>query len=260
MSTTLTIAPVTRIEGHAKITLLLNDSGEVADARFHVTELRGFEKFCIGRSYREMPGITARICGICPVSHSLASAKAGDAIKGVTIPQAAHKLRRLMTCAQLIQSHALSFFHLSGPDLLLGMESDPGKRHLFGLVDALPELAREGILLRKFGQEVIRLVGDRSVHPSWAVSGGAREPLTREKRDRIAALLPEALRIAEKSVALGYEVLERHAEEVGHYGHFPSLYLGLVGEGGAGALRWTSSDDRCRRQTSGGRFRPRTLR
>lgn len=233
MSRTVTIEPVTRIEGHARITLLLDDSGQVSDARLHVTELRGFEKFCLGRSYREMPAITARICGICPVSHSLASAKAGDAIKGVRIPPAAEKLRRLLNWAQLVQSHALSFFHLSGPDLLLGMESDPRQRNLFGLIDAHPEVAKDGIRLRHFGQEVIRLLGDRSVHPAWAVAGGGREPLTVEKRDRMATLLTEALAIARKGLALGRTVLERHADEAAYTGNFPSLFLGLAGADGA---------------------------
>ena len=228
MSRTVTIEPVTRIEGHARITLQLAESGEVSDARLHVTELRGFEKFCIGRSYREMPAITARICGICPVSHSLAAAKAGDAIKGVRIPPAAEKLRRLLTCAQLVQSHALSFFHLSAPDLLLGMDSDPASRNLFGLIAAHPEVAREGIRLRAFGQEVIRLLGDRSVHPAWAVAGGGREPLTLAKRDKIAAVLPEALVIARKALILGREALDRHADAAGHTGNFPSLFLGLT--------------------------------
>lgn len=232
MSQTITIAPVTRIEGHAKITIQLNDAGDVVDARFHVTEFRGFEKFCLGRSYREMPSITERICGICPVSHALASAKAGDALKGVKIPPAAEKLRRLMHYAQLVQSHALSFFLLSGPDLLLGMESDPAKRNLIGLIEANPDLAREGIRLRQFGQEVIRLLGDRSVHPAWAVSGGVREPLAVEKRDWIAARLPEALATAQKALALGYEALQRLADEAACYGQFPSLFLGLVSPDG----------------------------
>jgi NAD-reducing hydrogenase large subunit len=247
MSQTITIAPVTRIEGHAKITIQLNDSGEVADARFHVTEFRGFEKFCLGRSYREMPSITERICGICPVSHALASAKAGDALKGVKIPPAAEKLRRLMHYAQLVQSHALSFFLLSGPDLLLGMESDPAKRNLIGLIEAQPELAREGIRLRQFGQEVIRLLGDRAVHPAWAVSGGVREPLSTEKRDWIVARLPEALQTALKAIDLGNDALERMSEEVGCYGNFPSLFLGLVSPDGGleqydGRLRLIDSE------------------
>ncbi len=137
-----------------------------------------------------------------------------------------------MHCAQLVQSHALSFFLLAGPDLLLGMESDPNQRNLVGLLEALPQVAREGIRLRQFGQEVIRLLGDRSVHPAWAVSGGVREPLTAEKRDRIAAGLPEALAIAGKALRLGSEALERMAEEVRCYGNFPSLFLGLVAADG----------------------------
>lgn len=247
MAHTITIAPVTRIEGHAKITIQLDDSGAVADARFHVTEFRGFEKFCLGRSYREMPSITERICGICPVSHALASAKAGDMLKGVKIPPAAEKLRRLMHYAQLVQSHALSFFLLSGPDLLLGMESNPAKRNLIGLIEAEPELARAGIRLRQFGQEIIRLLGDRAVHPAWAVSGGVREPLTREKRDWIAAGLPEAFETTHKALALGYEALQRLHEEAVCYGNFPSLFLGLVTPDGGleqydGSLRFVDEN------------------
>src|SRR5512138_1417178 len=134
MSQRIVIDPVTRLEGHAKITIDLDEGGQVSDARFHVVEFRGLEQFCEGRSFWEMPGITARICGICPVSHLLASAKAGDAILGAQIPPTAQKLRRLMNWAQLVQSHALSFFHLSGPDLLLGMESDPAQRNVVGLI------------------------------------------------------------------------------------------------------------------------------
>lgn len=249
MSKTITIEPVTRIEGHAKITIQLNDAGEVADARFHVTEFRGFEKFCIGRSYREMPSITERICGICPVSHALASGKAGDALKGVKIPPTAKKLRRLMHCAQLVQSHALSFFLLSGPDILLGMESAPEKRNLMGLIEKMPDLAREAIRLRQFGQDVIKLLGDRSIHPAWVVSGGVREPLSSEKRDWIKAGLPEAFETAGKGLALGYEALSRLSEEVGCYGNFPSKFLGLVTEEGGlehyeGLLRFIESDGR----------------
>ena len=166
MPQTITIDPVTRIEGHAKITIHLNDKGLVDDARFHVTEFRGFEKFCEGRSFSEMPGITARICGICPVSHLMASAKAGDAILGTRILATAVKLRRLMNWGQLTQSHALSFFHLSAPDLLLGMESDPGQRHVIGLIQKYPDIARAGIRLRQFGQDIIRMLGGQSVHPA----------------------------------------------------------------------------------------------
>src|SRR5512140_3761356 len=139
------IDPVTRIEGHAKISIFLDEAGNVSDAEFHVVEFRGFEKFCEGRPFAEMPSITPRICGICPVSHLLASAKACDQLMAVAVPPAADKLRRLMNLGQIVQSHALSFFHLSAPDFLLGWDTAVDKRNVFGIVAANPELARAGI-------------------------------------------------------------------------------------------------------------------
>jgi NAD-reducing hydrogenase large subunit len=192
MTKTVIIDPVTRIEGHAKISIFLDDAGEVSDARFHVVEYRGFEKFCEGRPYTEMAGITARICGICPVSHLLASAKTGDKILAVKIPPAAEKLRRMMNLAQITQSHALSFFHLSSPDFLLGWDSDPAKRNVFGLIEANPDLARAGIRLRQFGQTVIEKLGARKIHAAWTVPGGVRSPLSPEGRQWIVDRLPEA--------------------------------------------------------------------
>ncbi len=232
MSKTITINPVTRIEGHSKITLQLDDSGEVSRARFHVTEFRGFEKFCEGRSFREMPAITARICGICPVSHLLTSAKTGDALLAVQIPDAAVKLRRLMNLGQIVQSHALSFFHLSSPDLLLGHDVDPAKRNIMGLIEAHPEIARQGIRLRKFGQEVIEVLGGKKIHPSWAVPGGVNSPLTPEGRDCIRAWLPEVTETASKTLAWFKRCLDSHQDEARVFGSFPSLFLGLVTENG----------------------------
>ena len=260
MARTITIDPVTRIEGHAKITVQLNDAGRVADARFHVTEFRGFEKFCEGRSFWEMPGITARVCGICPVSHLMASAKAGDSILGVRIPPAAEKLRRLMNWAQIVQSHALSFFHLSAPDLLLGMESDPALRNIVGLIQKYPNVARSGILLRKFGQDVIRLLGGKSVHPAWVVPGGVREPLSPEKRDQIRRMLPDTFDMVELALELLKESLEKHATEIQVYGDFPSLFMGLVTpEGGLenydGLLRVIDADGEVLEGTPQERYR-----
>jgi NAD-reducing hydrogenase large subunit len=233
MTHTITIDPVTRIEGHAKITIHLDQQGQVADVRFHVTEFRGFEKFCEGRSFWEMPGITARICGICPISHLLASAKTGDAILGAQIPPTAKKLRQLMNWAQLVQSHALSFFHLSGPDLLLGMESDPGERNVVGLITKFPEIARKGIRLRQFGQDTIRILGGKSVHPAWTVPGGVREPLSPERRDQIRAYLPEAFDTVELALDLLKDRFDQFEPEIQAYGEFPSLFMGLVtAEGG----------------------------
>ena len=142
MSQTIVIDPVTRIEGHAKITLRLNDQGAVDEAMFHVTQFRGFEKFCEGRPLSEMPSLMARTCGICPVSHLMAASKACDQLLAVRIPATAEKLRRVMNLAQIMQSHALSFFHLSSPDLLLGMDADPSVRNLFGVLDKYPQLAQ----------------------------------------------------------------------------------------------------------------------
>ena len=234
----ITIDPVTRIEGHAKISIHLDASGVVETARFHVTEYRGFEKFCEGRPFTEMAGITARICGICPVSHLLAAAATGDKILAVRVPPAAEKLRRLMNLAQITQSHALSFFHLSSPDFLLGWDSDPERRNIFGLIAANPELARSGIRLRQFGQAVIEALGGRRIHAAWAVPGGVRSPLSPETRDQIRRGLPEAFAIAEQGLLLFKRLLDRQLqEELAVFGNFPSLFMGLVGRDG----RWEHS-------------------
>ncbi len=224
--------PVTRIEGHGLITIRLDTDGRVAEARFHVTELRGFEAFCRGRTLWEMPGITARICGICPVSHLLCSAKAGDAILAVTVPERAEKLRRLMNLGQIIQSHALSFFHLSGPDLFLGWDADPRVRNIFGLLERYPEIARDGIELRAFGQRIIELLGGKRIHPAWAVPGGVRGGLPPEGREEILVDLPKALRIVQRTISLFRERLSSWKEEISCYGDFPSLFLSLVGPDG----------------------------
>ncbi len=249
MGKTIRIDPVTRIEGHSKITITLDDSGAVSDARFHVTEFRGFEKFCVGRSFSEMPSITARICGICPVSHSIASAHAGDMILGVKPPPLARKLRRVINWAQLVQSHALSFFHLSAPDLLLGMESEPGDRNLAGLIRKYPDVARQGIRLRAIGQEIIRTLAGQSVHPAYVVPGGVLEPLSEANRQKIAAMVPEGLAIVESALDLLKSACEKLGEEIETYGKFPGHFLGLVNYDGAldhtdGALRMIDAQGR----------------
>ncbi len=246
MSKRIVIDPVTRIEGHAKISIFLDESGQVSDAEFHVVEFRGFEKFCEGRPFSEMPGITPRICGICPVSHLLASARAGDAIMAVDIPPAADKLRRLMNLGQMVQSHALSFFHLSAPDFLLGWDTPPQKRNVFGLIAANTDLARAGIRLRQFGQEIIEILGGRKIHPAWAVPGGVRSPLTEEGRNRIRAWLPEAFATTHTALDLFKQVLDKHRREVQIFGNFPSLFMGLVEPDGTwehhgGKIRFTDS-------------------
>jgi NAD-reducing hydrogenase large subunit len=244
----IVIDPVTRIEGHAKITVQLDDAGRVTGARFHVTEFRGFEKMLEGRPLWEMPGLSARVCGICPVSHLLASAKAGDQILAVRIPPAAEKLRRLANLAQIIQSHALSFFHLSAPDLLLGLDGDPARRNVFGLIAAEPELARGGIRLRQFGQQIIAGLGGQKIHPAWSVPGGVRSSLGDEDRAWIRERLPEARATALDALVRCKRLVEKHREEVETFGNFPTLFLALVGPDGA----WEHYDGRLRVKDSAG--------
>jgi NAD-reducing hydrogenase large subunit len=230
MSQTITIDPVTRLEGHGKITIQLNGQGEVEEAHFHVTQVRGFERFAEGRPYYEMPSLMARICGICPVSHLVASAKACEAIMSVRIPHTAAQLRRMLNLAQMVQSHALSFFYLSSPDLLLGMESDPKSRHIFGVVAAKPELGRAGIALRRFGQHIIELLGNKRIHPGWVVPGGVTEPLAPAKRDEILGMIPEAY--ANMKLALGWykQIADAFRPEIEVFANFPSLFMGLINE------------------------------
>jgi len=224
----ITIEPITRIEGHGKITIHLDEQGRVERTEFHVTQIRGFEKFTEGRPYYEMPGITARICGICPVSHLLASAKACDAIMAVRIPPTARKLRELIHYAQIVQSHALSFFYLSAPDLLLGMESDPATRNVLGVIAEHPELARDGIELRKFGLHIVEGLAQERVHPSWIVPGGVAAPLAAQVRDHILAELPSAKAITDRTLRFFKAALDNYQEEIGVFGSFPTMYAGLV--------------------------------
>ena len=228
MTKRITIEPISRIEGHGKITIHLDDAGHVAGSEFHVTQIRGFEKFTEGRPFYEMPGITARICGICPISHLLASGKAGDAIMAVRIPPAARKLRELVHCAQMVQSHALSFFYLSSPDFLLGMQSDPAPRNVMGVIAEHPELARDGIELRKFGLQIVEGLAHERVHPSWIVPGGVAAPLAGAVRDRVLSDLPVAKAITERTTRFFKGALDKFKEEIDVFGSFPTMYAGLV--------------------------------
>ena len=228
----IVLEPITRIEGHARITLQLDEAGDVADAHFAVTQFRGFERICQGRPMHEMPGLMSRICGICPVSHLIASAKACDEILAVTIPPVALELRRVINLAQIVQSHALSFFHLSSPDLLFGFDADPERRNLFAAAVEAPQLARDGIALRRFGQRIIEILGGKRIHPSWVVPGGVSHPLAPDQRDEIRAAGPEALAAARRGLAWYRERLDSFADEAAVFANFPTLSMGLVHETG----------------------------
>jgi NAD-reducing hydrogenase large subunit len=222
------IDPVTRVEGHAKISIYLDDAGKVDSAQFHVAEFRGFEKLCEGRPFHEMPGLMSRICGICPISHILASSKAGDMLLGVEIPRAAIKQRRLVNYAQILQSHALSLFYLSAPDIFLGMDAAPQKRNLFGLLETEAELARRGIRLRQFGQSIIELAGGKRIHPEWGAPGGVIRALGAAERDEIRGWIAEAFDSIDLVLARLKSVIDSFRLEIEHMGNFPTLFLGTV--------------------------------
>ena len=224
----ITIEPVTRIEGHAKVTVHLNDGGTVDHAYLHVNEFRGFEKFCEGRMYFEMQMITPRICGICPVSHHLASAKTSDQIVGAEPPRPAKLLRELMHMGQVIQSHGMHFFELAGPDLLLGFDADPAIRNVVGLVGANADLTVKAVQLRKFGQEIIHTLGGRRVHPNFAIPGGVNKALSVADRDSILKGIDQALATTKLGVQIMKDWAAANMEDINKFAVFQTGYFGLV--------------------------------
>jgi len=225
---TIEINPISRVEGHGKVTIQLDKAGNVDSARFHVTQFRGFEKFCEGRMFWEMPVITPRICGICPVSHHLGSAKACDAIIGVEIPPTAKMLRELMHMGQFIQSHSLHFFHLASPDLLFGMDADPAKRNVVGLIADKPEIATKGVKLRSFGQTIIQKLGGKKVHPNSAIPGGVNSALSIADRDELLKQTDSAISDIQFALELIKDYHSQNGDLVASFANFPTGYLGLV--------------------------------
>ena len=231
MSQTITIKPVSRVEGHGKVTIHMNDRNEVERAHFHVVEFRGFERFCQGRLMSEMPVITTRICGICPVSHHLAAAKACDSVLNVDIPPTAKMLRELMHMGQIIHSHALHFFYLAAPDFLLGPDANPASRNVFGLMAAEPELAKQAIRLRKIGQLIVQRVGGRPIHPVAAIPGGMSKAFTHEDRFHSSRDLKEAVDLAQMALGIVKNINEQYADLIPHFAVIKTLYAGLVRNG-----------------------------
>jgi len=229
----ITINPISRLEGHGKVTIHLGVDGEVSDARFHITQFRGYERFCQGRPFEEMPIITQRICGICPVSHQLASAKACDAILGIDIPETAKLLRVLEHMGQFIQSHALHFFYLASPDLLLGWDADPAKRNVVGMISEFPEIVKKGIKLRKLGQEIIKALGGKRIHPAFAVPGGVINPFSESDRDNLLSGFEEAYETCQTAIGLVKDWFKNNLEEAKRFANFSSHYAGLMDENGS---------------------------
>ena len=228
------IDPVSRVEGHGKVTLLLDDDNHVQQARLHIVEFRGFEKFIEGRPYWEVPVMVQRLCGICPVSHHLAASKAFDRVVGaLPVTPSADRLRRLMHYGQVMQSHALHFFHLSSPDLLFGFDSDANRRNIVGVAQAHPDIARKGVLLRKFGQEVIRATAGKRVHGTGSVPGGMNRHLSDADHALLSAELPQMLVYAQDAVALARQLHAQNPALYDHFGSSRSAMMSLVRADGA---------------------------
>ncbi|MDD2789485.1 MAG: Ni/Fe hydrogenase subunit alpha [Sulfurimonas sp.] len=224
------IDPVTRIEGHAKITIDIDADNRVSDAKIHVTQFRGFEKFCEGQIYSQMPALTARTCGICPVSHAISSIKACDTLLGVTPPQAGINLRKIINLAQILQSHTLSFYHLSSPDFIYGFDAKKEERNIFKMMQTHPQMAKDGIMLRAFGQKIIQTLAGKRIHPDGLVPGGVEKNLDEATRDTLLAEIPNAIRISQESLAFFKTNLTKFQKEIDSFGVFPSLFMALVDE------------------------------
>lgn len=241
------IDPVSRVEGHGKITLMLDAENHVREARLHIVEFRGFEKFIQGRPYWEVPYFVQRLCGICPVSHHLAAAKAVDQLVGVDeLTPTATKLRRLLHFGQTLQSHALHFFHLSSPDLLFGFGSNLAHRNIVGVIEDYPDLALKGVKLRKYGQQVIEAIAGKRIHGAATVPGGMNKALLREECARLREDIGDILLWAQEAVALNEKIHVEHPENHA-FGRLNSNYLSMVGPQGElelyhGGLRASKPD------------------
>jgi NAD-reducing hydrogenase large subunit len=242
------IEPVSRVEGHGKVTLLIDENNAIREARLHIVEFRGFERFIQGRPYWDVPVVVQRLCGICPVSHHLAAGKAIDQIVGARrLTPTAKKLRELAHFGQILQSHALHFFHLSSPDLLFGFESDAAKRNFIGVIEAYPDIALQGVKLRKYGQEVIRAICGKRIHGTGAIPGGMNKPLTAAERNALLADIDQITEWARAAVNLSRDYYLSNKPMTGEFGTVPSNYLSLVRPDGAlelydGRLRARNQD------------------
>lgn len=228
------IAPVTRVEGHGKVTIHMNADNEVEEARLHIVEFRGFERFIRGRLLWEVPVIVQRLCGICPVSHHLAAAKAMDMIVGVDeLPPTAEKMRRLMHYGQVMQSHVLHFFHLAAPDLLFGFDAPAAKRNVFEILKENPELGKRAVMMRKYGQEIIAATAGKKVHGTGAIPGGINRNLPIDKRDEFLKDIDTMVEWVQDAVKLAKDYTIENIELVNAFASFPSNYMSIVREDGA---------------------------
>jgi F420-non-reducing hydrogenase large subunit len=228
---TIRIDPITRLEGHGSLTIKLGPGNKVKDVQFNVNSTRFFEKFLEGRPMEEAPRISPRICGICPIPHHLASVKAVEAAWGITPPPAATKLRRLMIEAKQLSSHAIHFYALAAPDFVFGPFADPSVRNVAAVLKHLPDVAVQAIKLMEFGQELIKTVGAKAIHPTTAIPGGQLTPMKEEDRDLFLGKVPEMLENIQKTVDLGKTVVNAYLDVITKVAVTPTYYLGLCNNG-----------------------------
>ncbi len=226
------IAPISRIEGHGKVTVQVDDSGNVSDAHFHVMEIRGFEKFLEGAAVEEAPRITPRICGVCQTSHHIASAKATDQVFGLEPPETAKKLRELLLLGQYIMSHSLHFYFLAGPDLVMGPESDPAMRNVVGILKTNPDLGMMAIKTRKIGQQITAMVGGKPISPVTAVPGGMSRGLTSDQQADLLGKAKEAIGLVEKGIEVAKPLFTKYAEAIELLGPVETHFGALTKNGG----------------------------
>jgi NAD-reducing hydrogenase large subunit len=244
----IVIEPVTRVEGHGKVTILLDEQNQVQQSRLHIVEFRGFERFIQGRPFWEVPVLVQRLCGICPVSHHLAAAKAMDRIVGgEKLTPTAEKMRRLMHYGQMFQSHALHFFHLVSPDLLFGFDADPAIRNVIGVAAKYPELAVQGVMMRKYGQEIIKRTAGKKIHGTGAIPGGVNKNLSIAERDELLKDLEQMLTWSRGALKIARDYTVQHLDKLAPFGSFDSNHLSLIRQDGAldlyhGGLRAITAD------------------
>jgi NAD-reducing hydrogenase large subunit len=227
------INPVTRVEGHGKVTLHLDASGHINEARFHIVEFRGFERFIQGRPYWEAPTVVQRLCGICPVSHHLCASKAMDGVVGVgTLSTTAEKMRRLMHYGQTFQSHVLHFYHLASPDLLFGFDAPVENRNVIGVLRAHPDIARKAILMRKYGQEVIRVTSGKKIHGTGSVPGGINKNLSVEERDSLLVDVDEMIAWAVEGLEGCKSILAADRKRLMAFGTVNANFVSIVSDDG----------------------------
>ena len=248
MSKVINIQPVTRIEGHSRVAITLDDAGNVTDAKVHVQTMRGFEKFCEGRPVEEMPRTVCHICGICPWAHHLASSKATDACFGLTPPPTAVKLRSLMQNIAYVSDKILHFYFLAAPDFVIGPDADYSVRNVVGILQAAPDIAKKVVHMRHLGAQMLEAFAGRAIHPTFSVPGGVSKPLTAAERGKMLPPAQELLEFSKFSIKFAKEnVFPKYMDTIKSIGVIAVGYLGTVREDGAldfydGKLRMMKPD------------------